>query len=166
MGDVAAAFPADRQPPELEQPSHRTFRDPAIAAETLLGFDAFASDPVEDTALLEIGMGPGNVVGFVSMQHPGAASGALDRLNQLDQRLKQLAVVFVGSGWQSASGALCRSTRTCCFDPGGDELLGHAGRRFKIWATLQSSVRRSKHLNHTWSNAPPYKHVRLERQPL
>ena len=108
MGQVITALPADREAAELKQPRDGALGDPAETPQARAGLDALAGDPVQDPALLEVGVGAGNVIGLVRVQllrpDAGAATRPRDRLDQFDERFKQLAVVVVGCSLPVAQG--------------------------------------------------------------
>lgn len=100
--EVGVTFVADGQASVVEQPGDRAFNDPAVFAEFLGGFDAFAGDAGNDPAAAQPVPEFGVVVSFVGVQlvrfgPPRPATGS-DRRDGVDQWLEGLAVVSVGSG--------------------------------------------------------------------
>ncbi len=100
--DIDAAFKADTQLAHPGEPSVRTLHDPAVLAQTVVAFDALASNPRNDAALLEGIAATVDVVSLVSMQFAWPASRtpwfSADFRQCIKQLLKDNRVVSIGTG--------------------------------------------------------------------
>jgi hypothetical protein len=102
--NVGPPLVADRQPPKAGQPGQRAFDDPAIAAQFLAAFDAFARDPHLDVPLGQRLSTARDVIGLVRVQFgwpfAWSTARASDRRNGVQQRFEVDAVMAVGRSQQ------------------------------------------------------------------
>ena len=98
--DVGAAFVADGQAPEADQPGQGPFHDPTVAPEAVGALDAAARDAGRDGAGAALGAASAVVVGLVCVELFGPASrpstAAAHARDDVEHRGQHLAVVPVG----------------------------------------------------------------------
>ena len=102
--DVETSFVADREAAEAVQPGKGPLDNPAIMPKLLAGFDAASCDAGLDASLVAGLAASTEVVGFVGTELcrslPRPASSTANRRDGIQQLVRRLAVVDVGSGQQ------------------------------------------------------------------
>ena len=120
--DVDASFVADGEASEAIEPGECAFDDPAVAAETLAGFDPASGDARRDAAPPAGTPAAAMIIGLVGMQlsgpAPRPAALAADCRDGIEHLLEGHAVMHVGPG----QGERERDTLTVC-----DEVAFRAG---------------------------------------
>lgn len=100
--EIDAAFEADTQLAHAGKPSVRALDDPAVLAQAVVAFDALASNPRNDAALLEGVAATADVVGLVGMQFAWQTSRtpwfSTDRRQCIEHFFERDRVVSIGTG--------------------------------------------------------------------
>jgi len=100
--DIRAPFVADLETTILMKPGEGPFNDPPVAAQPSVGVDLDPRDSADDPTLPQARPAARIVIGFVTMQLPGAppppTAGLFDRRNGIDHGFEEARFLAISAG--------------------------------------------------------------------